>query len=291
MPTIGRRAFVFVATLVAATSACRSPVSFVTPTPDPRAVVVVVSGGGPSPSPSPVTRTPTVTPRSVYDMLTAIAPSTTPTRDPSMTAVPTSPSPSASPSITPLSTRTVAPTATMEPTLEVPPTPTRTPLPVPPSRTPGPPTVTPSASVTRTPTTAATPTLVNPHAVNGTPNATFSTAAPVAAGADVPGVLTGAQAVDMYKVTVAADGTVLALLTAADAAQFQLSLIPPSRGQAVVGTQLGTASKQARAPVRGETGVWYVEVTAVQGKRAPVGPYTLRVETAGIGTPVPAPTP
>jgi hypothetical protein len=197
----------------------------------------------------------------------------------SPTEVPGTPGMSPTPEIRP--TRTPAPTFTAFPTLEVPPTAERIGqvFQAPPTRTPSPPTPARAGqpAPTRAPTRAATATPADP---NGD-IADLANAKAVSVGADVPGLLNGPKAVNSFSFDVGPDDEqIVATLTGQDIEHYRLYLISPGRQASAYGQPLGASGRVIRFPTRGESGTWFVQV-AGDGKKAPTGNYSLKVETRG----------
>ena len=130
-----------------------------------------------------------------------------------------------------------------------------------------------------------TNTPVDPNEVGGVANSDLAHAIPIKVDSDVPGILTGPKAVDVYSFEVTnADDTILVTLTGQDVTSSRLYLISPGKSQSSFGRPLGSIARQIRYPVKGDIGTWYVEVSA-DGKREPRGGYTLRVEARAAPPP------
>ncbi len=132
------------------------------------------------------------------------------------------------------------------------------------------------------PTRVPTITPVDPNEVAGVTNSDLAHAIPIKLDTDLLGILNGPKAVDVYSFEVTkADETILVTLTGPDVESSRLYLISPGKSQASFGRPLGSIARQIRYPVKGDVGTWYVEVSA-DGKRAPRGSYTVRVEAKTV---------
>lgn len=253
-----------------------------TPSPQGSPAVVIVSAAGKLMTSTPVGATTRVPP--------------TPTLDPSFATILTplaagiaTMTAQTSPTIDLRPTRTPAPSVTANPTFVLPPTPQPPQFSNPPTRTRGP---APNLSLqtpraTQVPTRVPTNTQPDPNEVNGIPNSDLAHAIPISVNKNVAGLLNGPKAVDVYSFEVfKEDDTLTVTLTGQDMDVSLLYLISPGKSQSSFGRTLGSIARQIRYPVKGATGIWYVEVSA-DGKRAPRGGYTLRVEShAAAPTPV-----
>ena len=179
-------------------------------------------------------------------------------------------------------TRTPALSVTPFPTFVMPPTAQPPQFSNPPTRTPGPPPNPPTPRATLVPTRMPTITPIDPNEVGGVANSDLAHAIPILINTNVAGLLTGPKAVDVYSFEVTnEDDTILVTLTGQDVEWSRLYLISPGKSQASFGRPLGSIARQIRYPVKGDLGTWYVEVSA-DGKRAPRGGYTVRVESRPV---------
>lgn len=116
-------------------------------------------------------------------------------------------------------------------------------------------------------------------------NDTLATAAEIAPGKNVPGLISGAGDVDVYSIAVGEEDAVLVVtLEGEDADLYRVVLISPGQLSPAAATRTSATARRVRYPVRSATGVWFVEV-APSGRRLPRDGYTLRVEV------LPAPKP
>jgi hypothetical protein len=173
-------------------------------------------------------------------------------------------------------TRTMVPSTTPVPPLPIAPTPPRAALSPSPTRTVGRSPV-PTIGVIQKP--FDTPALRAPHF-------DLAHARTISPGADAPGVVLAPGQTNVHRFDVtAAEGTITVNLTGRDIELYQTTLISPGGAQAGFGMPIGTLGRQIRAPIRGQTGTWYVEVTVDRRQaRTPSREYTIRADVRA-GTP------
>ena len=260
------------------------------PTPTPAAPassknVVIVSAAGklatstPSGATTRVPSTPTFDP-SFSSVLTPLA--GTPTETP--IGILRSPTPELRP------TRTVAPTITPLPTVDIPPTATRVPPGAIPTRTAGSAaTSTRPPAATPIPTRTSSPTPVDPMERTGNNN-DLSRATALSLDKSVTGLLSSPADVDVFKFDIDDDSDnlqIVVTLTGPDIESYRMFLITPGRRSAAFGTPVGTTSRHIIFPVRQELGTWYVELSTAPNTRVPRGSYTLNVTTRSLTSPAP----
>ncbi|HEY3108897.1 MAG TPA: hypothetical protein VGL23_09100 [Chloroflexota bacterium] len=164
--------------------------------------------------------------------------------------------------------RTVVPTATPVPVELVAPA-TRGPLPRAPTRTPARSSVS-TAGVLQKAT--STPAARAPHY-------DFAHAQTIPSGRDVAGVVLAPGQSNIHRFDVAgSEGQVMVTLSGPDAALYRTTLLSPDGAQAGSGAPVGDLGRAIRAPIRGQTGTWYVEVALDAKSARPRGPYSIRID-------------
>jgi hypothetical protein len=111
------------------------------------------------------------------------------------------------------------------------------------------------------------------------PHYDFAHAQTIPSGSDVAGIVLAPGQSNIHRFDVAgSEGQVMVTLSGPDVDLYRTTLLRPDGAQAGSGVPVGALGRAIRAPIRGQTGTWYVEVAVGRQSATPRGPYSIRVD-------------